>query len=240
MASLASLALCQIGDCSKMRMKISALAAVAALSMTSAAHASVDISSFAQGWVNSNGDSNGASAGNNTFTGNEYGARYNSWAAFLIPTGTYSAAVLDLVSSIYANPDPGVDRIEIHDVTTAYSTFASGSAGAAAYADLMNGSLYGFANLYNTAASLALGGNAVSDINAHAGQILIIGFTNATLNLQNPNGVDSGIYTNTAAPVLRLTSGAAVPEPATWAMMIAGFGMAGVVLRRRREVAVTA
>lgn len=29
---------------------------------------------------------------------------------------------------------------------------------------------------------------------------------------------------------------AAVPEPATWAMMIAGFGMAGAILRRRRSL----
>lgn len=28
----------------------------------------------------------------------------------------------------------------------------------------------------------------------------------------------------------------AVPEPATWAMMIVGFGMVGGVLRRRRNV----
>jgi len=27
-----------------------------------------------------------------------------------------------------------------------------------------------------------------------------------------------------------------VPEPATWAAMIGGFGMAGAALRRRREV----
>ena len=33
----------------------------------------------------------------------------------------------------------------------------------------------------------------------------------------------------------RLPSGA-VPEPATWAMMIAGFGMAGAMMRRRRVV----
>lgn len=31
----------------------------------------------------------------------------------------------------------------------------------------------------------------------------------------------------------------AVPEPATWAMMIAGFGMAGAAMRRRRQVAVS-
>jgi opacity protein-like surface antigen len=35
-----------------------------------------------------------------------------------------------------------------------------------------------------------------------------------------------------------VTLGGAVPEPATWAMMIAGFGLAGATLRRRRMVAV--
>jgi hypothetical protein len=32
---------------------------------------------------------------------------------------------------------------------------------------------------------------------------------------------------------IRLTEGGAVPEPASWAMMIAGFGLVGGVLRRR-------
>jgi len=32
-------------------------------------------------------------------------------------------------------------------------------------------------------------------------------------------------------------AGGAVPEPATWALMIAGFGMAGTALRRRRALA---
>ena len=226
-----------------MRMKTFATAAAAtmALLMTTAAHASVAVTSFAQGWVNTAGSANGAADDNNTFTGNEFGNRFNSWAAFLIPVGTYSAASLDLISTVYSNPDPGVDRIEFHDVFTAYSAFTSASGGAAAYADLMDGSLYGFANLYNTTTSVGLGGNAVSDINAAAGQVLIIGFTNATLNLQDPNGVDSGIYTNGGgSPVLQLTSGAAVPEPATWAMMITGFGLAGVALRRRRTVALSA
>jgi hypothetical protein len=30
------------------------------------------------------------------------------------------------------------------------------------------------------------------------------------------------------------TSGSAVPEPASWAMLITGFGLTGAVLRRRR------
>jgi hypothetical protein len=35
-------------------------------------------------------------------------------------------------------------------------------------------------------------------------------------------------------------SGAAVPEPATWALMIGGFGMAGATLRRRRAIGAAA
>lgn len=34
--------------------------------------------------------------------------------------------------------------------------------------------------------------------------------------------------------------GGAVPEPATWAMLIAGFGLMGVAMRRRRALAATA
>jgi hypothetical protein len=34
------------------------------------------------------------------------------------------------------------------------------------------------------------------------------------------------------------TPAAPVPEPATWAMMIAGFGLAGAVMRRRRAVVI--
>ena len=35
-------------------------------------------------------------------------------------------------------------------------------------------------------------------------------------------------------------TGGAVPEPATWALMIGGFGLAGATLRRRRMVAIAA
>ena len=34
------------------------------------------------------------------------------------------------------------------------------------------------------------------------------------------------------------TPGGAVPEPAMWAMLVAGFGLVGGAVRRRREMAV--
>jgi len=37
--------------------------------------------------------------------------------------------------------------------------------------------------------------------------------------------------------LLIVSKGGAVPEPAAWALMIAGFGLAGATLRRRRALA---
>ena len=41
----------------------------------------------------------------------------------------------------------------------------------------------------------------------------------------------------TAQPMIEFLGGGAVPEPATWALMIGGFGLAGAALRRRTLVA---
>ena len=44
-------------------------------------------------------------------------------------------------------------------------------------------------------------------------------------------------YDNLRFEITSVAPGAAVPEPATWAMMIVGFGAAGALLRRRRVLA---
>jgi hypothetical protein len=57
--------------------------------------------------------------------------------------------------------------------------------------------------------------------------------------------VKFNIGTNSAdnvGPLLdnvKLTVDAGVPEPAAWAMMLAGFGLVGAAMRRREKVAVT-
>src|SRR5205085_709166 len=55
----------------------------------------------------------------------------------------------------------------------------------------------------------------------------------AALAITN-NGGATGLPTYNAGRVGAPKVGAVVPEPATWAMMILGFGAAGAVLRRRR------
>lgn len=59
----------------------------------------------------------------------------------------------------------------------------------------------------------------------------------AALDFILPNGLtytsDSGAFLSAAPP-------SAVPEPATWAMMVGGFGLLGLIVRRSRSTAITA
>ncbi|MDR6788218.1 hypothetical protein J2Y58_001576 [Sphingomonas sp. BE138] len=59
-----------------------------------------------------------------------------------------------------------------------------------------------------------------------------------TIDLSNVDFLDSSSFqVNLNAPVTPPTG--AVPEPATWAMMILGFGVVGAALRRRKTAAVS-
>jgi len=73
---------------------------------------------------------------------------------------------------------------------------------------------------------------SVSGLSLGHGEVLTLRWSD--FDIRSPNGalaaddalgIDDFIFTPTLAPV---------PEPATWAMMICGFGLAGATLRRRR------
>ncbi|MEI6418522.1 MAG: PEPxxWA-CTERM sorting domain-containing protein [Sphingomonadales bacterium] len=55
-----------------------------------------------------------------------------------------------------------------------------------------------------------------------------------TIGLHGDYGASSALVDNVRITSMQL--GAAVPEPASWAMLIAGFGLAGGAMRRRRLV----
>jgi len=76
-------------------------------------------------------------------------------------------------------------------------------------------------------------GTVVFDLSQFAGQTVDLRFQFQADYFADGRGVllDNVIVNGELAP------GAAVPEPATWGMMILGFGAAGSVLRRRRLAA---
>ncbi|MGZ6020926.1 MAG: PEPxxWA-CTERM sorting domain-containing protein, partial [Phenylobacterium sp.] len=62
-----------------------------------------------------------------------------------------------------------------------------------------------------------------------------------TLNWSNIDKVTFvGESAHSVLDNISVNGGGAVPEPASWALMIGGFGLAGAALRRRRQVALAA
>jgi hypothetical protein len=80
-----------------------------------------------------------------------------------------------------------------------------------------------------------LGGVSTSDpTTAFAGTTYSHGFAVLGAGSHSITGVATSSPTGSGAAYIQLTEGGgAVPEPATWAMMIAGFGMVGCMARRR-------
>lgn len=70
-------------------------------------------------------------------------------------------------------------------------------------------------------------------LNFNGGQLKVT-LNDADFN-EGYKDLDKGVYNGTKISANFQLLGAAVPEPATWAMMIAGFGMAGAMVRRRRH-----
>ena len=180
------------------------LACVAAVVVVNTACANtITVNTNAQGWVNSSGQSNGASNGNNTFTGVELGKYYNSVANYDLTSvsGTVVSATLDITLANWDNGFgnlTGPNTLGIYDVNTPLSSFQSFSPGVAGYNDLGSGNLYGTVTGYKESHLITLSAQAVADINAALGGNFLLGFTNWTQNSLNPNTNDIGIYINGA------------------------------------------
>ena len=84
---------------------------------------------------------------------------------------------------------------------------------------------------YATAFGFVSGGQLIWNWNA---QITTSDVYHFTVSLQNLSGLDTHSITDKAYITVDHVGG--VPEPASWALMIGGFGMDGAMLRRRRLV----
>lgn len=94
------------------------------------------------------------------------------------------------------------------------------------------GNAFGANNLYYLSGPFFVDGNGLGFTTA-AGISANLFITNDTAYRVNTQGAGllTGLVTATSSPVA-----AAVPEPATWAMMLLGFGAVGFGMRRRTRV----
>jgi hypothetical protein len=88
---------------------------------------------------------------------------------------------------------------------------------------------FGANNLFYLTGPFFVDGNGLGFRTA-TGQAVNLFVTNDTSYRVNAGGLSTGFVTASASAVT-----AAVPEPATWAMMLIGFGAMGLTLRRRNR-----
>jgi len=73
--------------------------------------------------------------------------------------------------------------------------------------------------------------------NTEGSHVANTAYFSGPLTFRFGNGGSGAAVVDNLALDLRQVSGPGVPEPATWAMMILGFGAAGTMARRRRQLA---
>ena len=163
----------------------------------------------------------------NYFVGQAGTLNYNNYFSFLLgaaaPVSPYTSAVLSIRNGNSSGPLPIV--YTLYDVAASSleldTTRSAGNAGGQAlFADLGSGTSFGSYTF--TQPTFQEGFDTQ--------------YTNIVLNQAFLSQVNAGLLTNfSIGGTIGAAPAAAVPETATWGMMIAGFGVMGAALRTRRR-----
>lgn len=152
---------------------------------------------------------------------------YHNWFAFDIPIDGFSSASLNIWNDARNDND---DLNAVYNVYGATSITRDG---------LVQGPIFGSIDLAAANAgdsryiSINLNSLALSAINGSAGSIFVFGG-----RVPDANGRNSFSGSTGGRPIAFLEFKSAVPEPATWAFMIFGFGAVGGAIRRQRKATV--
>ncbi|KQS04966.1 hypothetical protein ASG11_12480 [Sphingomonas sp. Leaf357] len=157
-------------------------------------------------------------------------------------TGTSGAAV----SGWDFNPYNNNAGLTFYGTGSPYGILATGTPGTTAIArDLAAGTVIGSAGQFNqfqtlgtlfqTAGNHVLGFSFLNEATGQTnyGYARITTSTGTGTGLGFPATITQLVYENSGAALTVAAVGGAVPEPATWGMMILGFGMIGAAARKR-------
>lgn len=226
-------------------MKIVFKAALGLVAAFGSVAAPAQVNSSDNGWYRDDGSH---SPGNtNTITGECCGTAFDEHRGFWVFSLAGQSQASALSITFFANngvlmTESGSETIGLYDYTGSIAALVGGTGGLASFTDLGTGNLLG----QHTIA--AASGTSMPEFTVLLSPAFLAQFNTAITNgdasialgagLQTltPGGVeDSFWFSSSVMPAARLNFlSSAVPEPATWAMMLLGFGAIGTVARKRR------
>jgi Domain of unknown function (DUF4394)/PEP-CTERM motif len=137
---------------------------------------------------------------------------------------TRAGGAIDILASAYTNNRPGATSTVLYGIDSVQDTLVVTAA--------PSGGVY--TNVGSLGVGLTNTNHASFDISGTSG-IAYLSIDSAFYTLNLATGATTFVDTIGSGPLIGFTATGAVPEPATWGMMILGFGIIGSTMRRRNS-----